>query len=96
MRCGPVKVPLAAALSADALALEFVKLQYRHGKPLLALGSGAELLKAARIPRKLPQGLADPGVIVVEAPDAADGLASFKSVLAQHRVYARESDPPRV
>nr|WP_315249926.1 catalase [uncultured Duganella sp.] len=91
----PVKLP-AAALAANALAVEFVKLQYRHGKPLLAVGAGAELLKAARIPRKLPQGVPDPGVIIVEPADADAGLAGFKSVLAQHRVYARETDPPRV
>ncbi|WP_432378304.1 catalase [Duganella sp. P38] len=85
-----------AALAADALAVEFVKLQYRHDKPLLALGGGAELLKAARIPRKLPQGLPDPGVIVVEPQAAAEGLAGFKAVLAQHRVYAREAESLRV
>ncbi|SDF72198.1 MULTISPECIES: catalase [unclassified Duganella] len=84
------------APAADALAMEFVKLQYRHGKPLLAIGGGAELLKAARIPRKLPQGLPDPGIIIVEPGEAVQGLAAFKAVLAQHRVYARETDPPRV
>ncbi|NYE59878.1 catalase [Duganella sp. 1224] len=84
------------ALSRDANALEFLKLQYRHGKPLLALGSAVELLKAAKIPRKLPHGVQDPGVIVVESSDAAEGLQGFIGVLARHRVYARETDPPRV
>ncbi|TFW31408.1 catalase [Duganella callida] len=88
--------PSGTLLHNDALALEFLKLQYRHDKPILALGSGAELLKAARIPRKLPHGVPDPGVIVAEPSDAAEALASFKAVLAQHRIYARETDPPRV
>jgi catalase len=69
----------------DAQVLEFLKLQYRHDKPLLALGNGAELLKAAKIPPK-----PDPGVIVADSADAAAALASFENVLAQHRVYARE------
>ncbi|MRW89999.1 catalase [Duganella sp. FT80W] len=81
----------------NVVAQEFVKLQYRHAKPLLALGSGGELLRAAKIPRKLPRGgIADPGVIEVESADAVEALARFKAVLAQHRVYARETDPPRV
>jgi catalase len=81
----------------NVVAQEFVKLQYRHNKPLLALGSGGELLRAAKIPRKLPRGgIADPGVIAVESADAVEALARFKTVLAQHRVYARETDPPRV
>jgi len=69
----------------DAQAAEFLKLQYRHDKPILALGNGAELLKAAKIPRK-----PDPGVIVANSADAAEALASFKNVLARHRIYARE------
>jgi catalase len=84
------------ALSRDANAQEFVKLQYRHGKPLLALGSGNELLKAAKIPRKLPHGVPDPGVIMVESSDAAEGLNRFVSALGQQRIYARETDPARV
>jgi catalase len=84
-------------LPDDAQAQEFVRLQYRHGKPLLALGSGAELLKAAKIPRKLPHSsVPDPGVIVAEPAEAAEALMRFKSVLAQHRIYARETAPPRV
>ncbi|WP_343731322.1 catalase [Duganella sp.] len=75
----------------DAMALEFLRLQYRHDKPILALGNGAELLKAARIPRK-----PDPGVIVAASADAAEALNSFKAVLAQHRVYARENLASRV
>ncbi|MBV7535018.1 catalase [Duganella sp. sic0402] len=85
-----------AIQGAGALAIEFIKLQYRHGKPILALGGAVELLKAAKIPRRLPQGLPDPGVIIVTPADVAEGLACFTSVLAQHRVHARETDPPRV
>ena len=45
-------------------ALEFIKDQYRHCKPILALGDGAALLDPAGIPSTLTDGTADPGLIV--------------------------------
>ncbi|QGZ40184.1 catalase [Pseudoduganella flava] len=81
-------------LAQDPRALEFIRDQYRHGKALLALGSGIELLDTARIPRTLPDGGADPGLIVDGDPH--DALAAFKAAVARHRVWARETDPPRV
>ena len=85
-----------SVLSRDPRAVEFLKLQYRHLKPLLAVGSGAVLLRAAHIPDKLPDGAPDPGVIIAETCDLADALARFLAVLARHRVYARDTDPPRI
>jgi catalase len=38
----------------------------------------------------------DPGVIMVESSDAAEGLNRFVSALGQQRIYARETDPARV
>lgn len=84
------------ALSRDPRAVEFLKLQYRHLKPLLAVGSGAVLLRAAHIPDQLPDGARDPGVISTETCDLADALAQFVAVLARHRIYARDTDPPRI
>ena len=83
-------------LSRDPRAVEFLKLQYRHLKPLLAVGSGAVLLRAAHIPDQLPDGAPDPGLIVAETCDLADALARFVAVLARHRIYARDTDPPRI
>jgi catalase len=77
-------------------ALEFLKLQYRHDKPLMAVGEGAELLRAAGILLALPNGEPDPGVIVAAPGEAGPALLRFEAVLARHRVYARETDPPRV
>lgn len=57
----------AASLSRDAMALEFIRLQHRHCKPILAIGAGSELLKAAGIPPALPDGSDDPAVIVAES-----------------------------
>nr|WP_314542869.1 catalase [uncultured Massilia sp.] len=86
----------AVALARDARVLDFVRDQYRHGKPLLALGAGARLLSAAGIPPTLPDGAPDPGVIVAEDGGLEAALAAFTAALARHRVYARETDPPRV
>ncbi|WP_305825264.1 catalase [Massilia brevitalea] len=83
------------ALSRDGRALEFVREQYRHLKPILALGNGAGLLQAAGIPPRLPDGSEDWGLILGEGAPAA-AFAAFKAAIVRHRVYARETDPPRV
>jgi catalase len=84
----------SAALLADPRVLDFVRDQYRHGKPILALGAGEQVIDAAGLPRQLPEGSVDPGIIV--GGSLADALAGFQAALARHRVYARETDPPRV
>jgi len=86
----------SAALGANGVMLEFLREQYRHGKPILALGSGSDLLLAARIPLQLPDGMSDPGVIVSDGADLHAALAAFEAVLAGPRIHARETDPPRV
>jgi len=85
-----------ATLAGDALALEFVRLQYRHLKPLLVVGDGTQLLAAAGIPATLPDGSRDRGVIGTEAADLSGALAAFREVLAGHRVWERDSDQPKV
>jgi hypothetical protein len=35
-------------------------------------------------------------VIEAPAPDFIAALARFKEVLARHKVYERETDPPRI
>ena len=87
---------LVATLAQDAYAIEFLRQQYRHGKPLLAIGSGVELLESAGVRLPLPDGSDDPGLILADAGNVHDALALFAEVLAGHRVTARETDPPRV
>ena len=84
------------ALSRDGRAIEFLREQYRHLKPILALGSGATLLQAATIPPRLPDGGEDWGLVVAEEADAAAAFAAFKAAIVRHRVYERETDPPKV
>jgi catalase len=82
-------------LAANGQVLEFLKDQYRHCKPLLAFGAAAALLDAAGIPRALPSGDPDPGILHSEAGADAD-VEAFLAALARHRIFARETEPPRV
>jgi catalase len=79
-----------AVLKADGRTLEFLKDQYRHCKPILVFGDGAQLLEAAGIPTGEP----DPGLIVVTDTDATSD--AFVAAIARHRHFDRETDPPRV
>ena len=74
-------------------AVDFVKEQYRHCKPILAIGAGAELLGKAGISRLLPGGSPDPGVVVAAS---GDEMAAFFPALARRRHFERETDPPAV
>jgi catalase len=87
----------AEALARDGHVLEFVKDQYRHCKPILALGGSSMLLEVAGIRTRLAcGGGVDPGVLVA-APDDLDAmLDQFMVAIAKHRHFERESDPPRV
>ena len=81
------------ALLANGQALEFVKDQYRHCKTILAFGGAAAILRSAGIPETLPDGSADPG-LVIDATGAGPDV--FITALAKHRHFGRETDPPRV
>jgi catalase len=84
----------ADALAASGPALEFVKDQYRHCKTILAVGDGRRVLDAARIPRELPGGKNDPGLLLVD--DGRNAAKDFVAAIAKHRHLDRYSDPPRV
>jgi catalase len=85
-----------AQFAQDAHAVDFVKTQYRHCKPLLVIGDGAQLLEFARIPAALPDGSADPGLLRVGDDEVAAATPKFIAAIAQHRHFERETDPPRV
>jgi catalase len=75
-------------------ALEFIKDQYRHCKPILALGAGADVVENAGAPAVLPSGEPDPGMLVAKHETADDALADFIAAVARHRHHERETDPP--
>jgi catalase len=77
-------------------AAELVKDQYRHCKPIVALGAGCDLVENAGVPARLPGGGEDPGLILAPDGDAKKALARFIAAMAKHRHHEREMDPPPV
>jgi catalase len=77
-------------------ALEFIKDQYRHAKPILALGAGADLVENAGAPPVLASGEGDPGMLVGRQAAAGDMLPAFIGAIGRHRHYERQMDPPEL
>jgi catalase len=82
-------------LSKVGHAAEFLKDQYRHAKPMLALGAAGILLESAGIFSTLKNGEPDPGVLVRDT-DAREALPELVAAIARHRHHERELDPPPV
>ncbi|RYF28689.1 MAG: catalase [Comamonadaceae bacterium] len=77
-----------AALQADDHVGDFIRDQYRHCKPILAVGAATALLKS-----NLPQGkAADAALIRSEAGKRAD-VDAFLTALGAPRDFAREARP---
>ena len=92
----PDGVDGVAALAKIGQTMEFVKDQYRHGKTILALGASQSLLADAGLPMTLPDGGADPGLLLGEMKQLATATTDFIAAVGMHRHPARETDPPRV
>lgn len=74
--------------------MEFVKDQFRHGKTILALGVGRELLEMAGIGPVMDE---DEGILLADGADAAAGIAStFIDAVSAHRHPSRDTDPPLI
>jgi catalase len=86
----------AQLLCNSGHALEFLKDQYRHCKPILLLGAGVAMLEEAGIPPTLPSGNADPGLLQYRGEETDEALQEFIGASAKHRHFARETDPPRI
>jgi catalase len=85
-----------ATLTRTGQAIEFIKDQYRHCKPLLVLGASGSLLEAARIPTKLPSGAEDPALLRFKDSGGTAALEAFTQAIVRHRCFERETDPPAV
>ena len=83
------------ALAVDGRAAEFVKEQYRHCKPILALGASSTLLEGAGASKILEDGSEDPGIVAGQEDDD-EAIAAFLDAMSQHRHWVREKDPPLV
>jgi catalase len=84
----------AQALSMRGHALEFLKDQYRHCKPMLLMADASSLLAKAGIPPALANGKPDPGLLLSADEDPSAAIARFADALARHRHFERETDPP--
>jgi catalase len=84
------------ALGNVGHAVEFIKDQYRHAKPILALGEGADLVENAGAPPVLPSGEPDPGMLIGRRSTAGDLLPAFIKAIAKHRHFERQMDPPEL
>ena len=92
----PDGAPAAEALAADGHTMECIKDQDRHCPTILALGASQALLGDAGIPLTLPDGSADPGLLLSDASQARTAAAEFIAAVGQHRHPSRDCDPPRV
>ncbi len=86
----------AKLLGSVGHALEFLKDQYRHAKPMLLLGAGAALAERAGVSPMLHNGQPDPGVLDGRRETAEKMLPRFVKAIARHRHHERELDPPEV
>jgi catalase len=84
------------ALSKSGHALEFLKDQYRHCKPMLLIGESAALLGEVDISATLPSGKRDPGLLQFSAGEVGAAVNALAAALAAHRAFERETDPPLV
>jgi catalase len=75
----------------DARAVESVRDVYRHCKPILAFGSGTELLARAGIARD-----AEDAGLILATGDPGASIDRFVAALGAPRDFSRETDPPRV
>lgn len=92
-----------AQLASMGQAIEFVRDQYRHCKPMLVHASAATLLEKAGIPTTLPDGTEDHSLVGFTQEDGArhsksgvSNVSAFIDALAAHRQYARELEPTPV
>lgn len=85
-----------AALLKNGQAIEFLKEQYRHCKPILVMGAATSLLEKAGIPLTLPSGEVDTAIIGPDHADIKAATTAFIDALTKHKELARETDPPAV
>jgi catalase len=83
---GPVGV---TTLSNEPKALEAIRDQHLHCKPILVLGASQALLTQAGIKALLPNGQADRGIILSEKDPKY--MSSFVAALTKRRHWEREA-----
>ena len=85
----------STVLARSAEAVEFIRDQYSHCKPILVLKGGKSLVESAGVKFTLPSGELDPGVLYFEDENYDKILPQFVEAIAAHRHFEREIEPPR-
>ena len=80
------------ALARHPFTMAFIKDQYLHGKPILALGESESLIAAAELPREMPNGEPDQGLIV--CANVEDGAKRLIKSLSKR--YPERIEPPQL
>jgi catalase len=83
----------STVLARSGEAVEFIRDQYRHCKPILVLKGGKSLVENAGVKFTLPSGELDPGVLYFEDQDCNVILPQFIEAIAAHRHFEREIEP---
>lgn len=85
-----------AALAQDGHTMEFIKDQFRHCKPILAIGTSHRLMTKAGLPMVLDKShqQGHTGLLFADASNARDAAGAFIEAMRKHRHFGREMDPP--
>ncbi|QRX83378.1 catalase [Glaciimonas sp. PAMC28666] len=85
----------ATKLAKNGQAMDFIRDQYRHGKPIMVVGNGEALFKAAGV-MLAPAPPNDPAFSDTTTQTLAQALGIFKLALAGQRAVVRESEAPPI
>ena len=85
--------PGVQRLALEGHTMEFIKDHYRHCKTILVMPAASVLLTKAQIPKSLPNGELDPGIVTGAS---AKAFKVFIAGMARHRHPERETDPPLI
>jgi catalase len=88
----------APSLCDSGQAVEFIKDQYRHCKPILLFDGASALLGKLGLPDAPSAGPVDGDAALLSFQDdsAEEALSAFVDALMEHRNFGRETDPPRI
>lgn len=89
----PAGAAAADTLAEAAAALDFLRDQYRHCKPILVLGESRKVLAAAGLSASLPGGEADTGIVLASTDEITSATEQFMAAIAAHRHFARADGP---
>ncbi len=81
-------------LAGERLALEFIRNQHAHCKPMLVLGMSQSLLTQAGINVNLRTGQKDTGIVLSESDPQF--VATFRAALLKRRHWEREAAEKRI